>query len=58
MISSTSDSDSDVDDEIFLKQYSESSRDEYYDIFERIRKTDKDDIFSKYIGKHRLYVYI
>ncbi len=52
MIRSQSDSDSDVEEEIFLKQ-----NDEYYDIFERVRKPDNNDIFSKYIGKHRLYVY-
>jgi hypothetical protein len=39
------------------KEYNENSNEEYYDIFERVKKTDKNDIFSKYIGKNRMYVY-
>jgi hypothetical protein len=57
MLRSQSDSDSDVEEEVFFKEYTENSNEEYYDIFERVRKTDKNDIFSKYVGKHRLYVY-
>jgi len=57
MIRSQSESDSDAEEEIFFKQYNENSNEEYYDIFERVKKTDKNDIFSKYIGKNRMYVY-
>lgn len=45
------------EEEISLNNYYSNSE-EYYEIFGKVKSNQEDAVFSKYIGKNRIYVYI